>query len=839
MNISRFRLSTAISRSPVLNQSIIACLLLSALIGLQVVGGSNFGVFHFLGEMFSIVVAASLFLLVWNARKVIVNQSLVALGIAFLFVAILNMVHTLTYPGMQVFEFANDHNISTQFRIAANWINSLSLLLFTAAIGRAFTAHPSRVLLFYSSATAAIVVSIFVLRIFPDCYRPGSGFTLFKDASEYASCLILAVAGLLIGRSDRFPNPAVRNVLCVALATASLSAFAFSFDDDAYEATFNFAAHYFKFISFYLIYLALIRSSLTAPYETLFAELSSARKSLERSLRQFKLLAESAGELLRAPEPLTVMESICRRVAEHLSCDSFLLFLSDGPGARMRLHACAGVSEDKAAGPTDGIECTHSASPDAEGGSFELGGLACVPPHTEWLASLGIRGFISRSITGADEGLSGVLIFGSRAREAFDLDDRSIAEAIANQMSEALRRMQVNQALRDSREALQRSNERLEEKVLERTTALAQTVSALKDEVSRRQQAQAELRQLSRVFMDAADPIIITDPDGVIRDLNREAEVSYGWARKDLIGRSFDALLAPERHRWWHCLRDRCRAGEELRNVEEVLIDSHGQAHSVLMTAFPMMEEDQAVSGIATITKDITLRKHMETDLRASQDALRELSRKSIEALESDRQTVAREVHDGIAGNLSALKFSLEIALRRLKQEANPQAAAVSAIVDDLADTIRESKRIAANLRPLSIDDLGLLATIDWYIKQSAERYPDIRLGCEVNVEEAQIPETQKLVIYRIVQESLANAFRHSRADQIWVSLARKKDFLEISIQDNGMGFDYQDVLTRKNRLGGFGLRSMQERTEIAGGSLWVVSQPEGGTNVTALLPLS
>jgi signal transduction histidine kinase len=257
------------------------------------------------------------------------------------------------------------------------------------------------------------------------------------------------------------------------------------------------------------------------------------------------------------------------------------------------------------------------------------------------------------------------------------------------------------------------------------------------------------------------------------------------------------------------------------------------------MTAFPLMEEGLEISAVATITKDITLRKHMEADLRASQVALRELSRKSIEALESDRQTVAREVHDGIAGNLSAVKFSLEVALRKLNQEANPLATAVSGIVGNLTDTIKESKRIAANLRPLSIDDLGLLATVDWYIKQSAERYPDIRLACEVKVEESEIPETQKLVIYRIVQESLANAFKHSNADRVSVSLVRKKDYIEISIKDNGVGFDYQNIATRKNRLGGFGLRSMQERTEIAGGSLWVVSQEKGGTSVTALLPLS
>jgi signal transduction histidine kinase len=160
-------------------------------------------------------------------------------------------------------------------------------------------------------------------------------------------------------------------------------------------------------------------------------------------------------------------------------------------------------------------------------------------------------------------------------------------------------------------------------------------------------------------------------------------------------------------------------------------------------------------------------------------------------------------------------------------------------LISYLADTIKETKRISANLRPLSIDDLGLLATIEWYTRQFSQRYENIRLVRQIEVEEHDVPEDIKIVIYRVMQESLTNAARHSKADTIHIRLKKDADRLELEVEDNGCGFNSHDALESSDGLSGYGLRGMKERVEICGGSISIHSRPGAGTHIRATLPVS
>ena len=129
--------------------------------------------------------------------------------------------------------------------------------------------------------------------------------------------------------------------------------------------------------------------------------------------------------------------------------------------------------------------------------------------------------------------------------------------------------------------------------------------------------------------------------------------------------------------------------------------------------------------------------------------------------LEADRRTCSRELHDSIGASLSAIKFSLEEKELLLDERAGGAAMSLQREIKALRDTIKETKRISAHLRPAILDDLGLLATIDWYIRQFQRLYSDIRICFTARVEEQQVPEPIKINLYRIIQESLSNAERH------------------------------------------------------------------------------
>jgi PAS domain S-box-containing protein len=388
--------------------------------------------------------------------------------------------------------------------------------------------------------------------------------------------------------------------------------------------------------------------------------------------------------------------------------------------------------------------------------------------------------------------------------------------------------------------ALRRANDMLEEKVRQRTAKLEGAVRALENEMEERKQAEDQLRMLSRVFMDAADPIIIEDLTGTIVEMNREAERAYGWNRNELIGKSSRSIIPQERYACAGELRQRCRDGREVRNWEGKREDKFGRVFPVLTSAFPLMNENGEIIGIATISKDVSLLKKMQAELRASHIRLRELSRKTILALEADRRTVSKELHDSIGGSLAAIKFTLEALLEDRDFAIDPDDGekVLKSVVSHLVDTIKETKRISVNLRPMTLDDLGLIATVNWYTRSFGEIYTNIRTQTEIELQEKDVPDPLKIVIYRVMQEALTNAAKHSNTNMIRISLRKVGKNIELEVEDQGCGFDVEQVSNSENSLSGYGLEGMRERAEICGGSFSLVSNPQKGTRIKVNLPL-
>jgi PAS domain S-box-containing protein len=359
-----------------------------------------------------------------------------------------------------------------------------------------------------------------------------------------------------------------------------------------------------------------------------------------------------------------------------------------------------------------------------------------------------------------------------------------------------------------------------------------------KSEIDERTSSQTKLNQLSRVFRDAADAIIIEDLSGTIVEMNREAERSYGWSRNELIGKSIKNLLLPDRYRLAWQVRQKCLKGQEVRNWEGYRVDKYGRVFPTLLTAFPLLDEKGRIEFLATITKDISILKNLELELRDSQRRLKEFSRKSIEALEADRKAVSRELHDSIGGNLAAIKFALESIVQKIGDTPDAATNSLEKTISHLAETIKECKRISANLRPEIIDDRGLLPTIEWHIRQFSQHYSQIEIIQQIDIDEHEVPEPLKIVIYRVIQEALNNVAMHSKADMIYVRLKKSGNYFEAEVEDNGRGFDCKRVPNAEDRSTGFGLKSMRERVEIIGGSFSLHSAPGTGTCIHIAFPV-
>ncbi|WP_394699835.1 MASE3 domain-containing protein [uncultured Pseudodesulfovibrio sp.] len=258
------------------------------LVGLYLSSLQNYLLFHTMVEMFSIVVGFGIFTIGWNSRNYIKSNYLLFLAIAYLFIAFLDLLHTMSYKGMGIF---TDYDYyANQLWIATRYIESISLVAAFWFMKESRTVNAVRVFSGYFALTVVVVAAIFWWKIFPVCFVDGTGLTPFKKISEYIICMFLGVAGWLLFRMRERFDPVVYRWLVWSLVFTVLSELAFTFYISNYGLS-NLVGHYLKLFSFYFIYRALVGTGITAPHSVLF-------RALQDSETKFRGLVESSRDLI-------------------------------------------------------------------------------------------------------------------------------------------------------------------------------------------------------------------------------------------------------------------------------------------------------------------------------------------------------------------------------------------------------------------------------------------------------------------------------------------------------------------------------------------------------------
>lgn len=256
------------------------------LIGLYVTSLYSYLLFHSIAEIFSIVIGCCIFILAWNSRHRLDNGYLLFLGIAFLFVSVLDMLHTLAYKGMGVFP-TYDANLPTQLWIVARYIQSISLLIAPVFLRR--TLNVNLVFTVYIVVTIAVLVAIFA-NTFPACFIEGVGLTPFKIISEYIiSIILLAAIALLLYHRAAFDRKVVQWLVASLILTV-VAELAFTFYVSVYGLG-NLIGHFLKFIAFFLIYIAIVEMGIEKPQRLLFRNLQRKEEAFENALREVERLA--------------------------------------------------------------------------------------------------------------------------------------------------------------------------------------------------------------------------------------------------------------------------------------------------------------------------------------------------------------------------------------------------------------------------------------------------------------------------------------------------------------------------------------------------------------------
>lgn len=256
------------------------------------------------------------------------------------------------------------------------------------------------------------------------------------------------------------------------------------------------------------------------------------------------------------------------------------------------------------------------------------------------------------------------------------------------------------------------------------------------------------------------------------------------------------------------------------------------QAHKwINLRATPRVINNGTIQWDGIMT-DITQNKNEKHGIEKSRRSLAELSAHMDQIKEHERSRIAREIHDDLGGNLTAIKIGLSSIINRLtagQKVSVEQAQNLESILDNTFDAIH---RISSDLRP-SILDLGIVAAVEWQVVQFEKQ---LGIKCHFSYKRSDVPVTtdQAITLFRICQESMSNIAKHAKATSVHIVLSFTHNEIIMTINDNGVGIKPSDTL----KANSFGLRGMQERVTSLRGSFEITESSESGTIITIKLPI-
>ncbi|WP_426450496.1 sensor histidine kinase [Paenibacillus sp. S-38] len=229
---------------------------------------------------------------------------------------------------------------------------------------------------------------------------------------------------------------------------------------------------------------------------------------------------------------------------------------------------------------------------------------------------------------------------------------------------------------------------------------------------------------------------------------------------------------------------------------------------------------------------------HQVTRLLESAKSRQLMGLKIILAQEEERKRIAREIHDGLAQNMANMVLRTEITERMLAKEA------YSAVKEELADLksgvragIEEVRKIIFNLRPMALDDLGLVPTLRKFVQDYEER-SKISTKFELVGKEVRLPSGMEVAVYRLVQEAFSNVLKHAEASHITLELTFQQQMIKLTVTDNGVGFNTAGIDKKITQGSHYGLMGMRERVELLEGRFDIQSEVGAGTKVSMVIPI-
>lgn len=355
-------------------------------------------------------------------------------------------------------------------------------------------------------------------------------------------------------------------------------------------------------------------------------------------------------------------------------------------------------------------------------------------------------------------------------------------------------------------------------------------------DITERRQAEAQLRQsegrFSKVFHASPVAIVITTlAEGRYVDVNEFFLEMFGYRREEVIGQTALGLGIWAEPAQRAAIMEALRAGRQVRDVECQFRTKSGALRTALVSVELIRLGDTPCWLF--INHDITDRKETQAELRQSLDQLRRLTARLQATREEERTRISREVHDELGQMMTVLKMELTWLANKLPPELpalSDKAREVKTLIEKTALAVR---RIATEMRPGVLDDLGLVAALEWQAEEFQKR-TGIACRVETDAENLTLDPARATGVFRIFQEALTNVTRHANATRVEARLRVQEGTLTLALQDNGRGITAPEI----SGTGSLGLVGMRERAALLGGTVRITGEPGKGTKLELSLPV-
>jgi PAS domain S-box-containing protein len=351
------------------------------------------------------------------------------------------------------------------------------------------------------------------------------------------------------------------------------------------------------------------------------------------------------------------------------------------------------------------------------------------------------------------------------------------------------------------------------------------------EDITERKRAEARLQKYEKVVESLQEMIVVVDREYRYLIAN-QAYLDYrGMQPEEVVGHLVPELMGQETfERVIKSKMDECLQGRVVKYEVALTYAKRGR-RDIFASYFPI-EGPAGVDQIAMVLEDITERKRAERELQRSFEELQALNAQLHSVREEERTRLARELHDQLGQALTAIR--IDLAAMKSVPARDQQLQRIDAILGLVDETIHSVRRISTELRPGILDDLGLVAAVEW----AAEEF-QARTGIECQVS---LPETNPAIdverataLFRIFQETLTNIARHAGATQARISLSQENGYLSLEVRDNGCGIGRD----QPSASGSLGILGMQERALLLGGEFQIADDPGSGTIVQVRIPVA